>query len=85
MRKNNADFFKLYVHMLLSLHELNIFSEVKEDFLGCKKHQFHSNEIFDITDYFYWNLQCKIGKKILSNFCYKSDEYTLNMGTTTFG
>lgn len=34
--------------MLLSLHELNIFSEVKEDFLGCKKHQFHSNEIFDI-------------------------------------
>lgn len=39
--------------MLLSLHERNIFSEVKEDFLGCKKHQFHSNEIFDITDYFY--------------------------------
>lgn len=62
--------------MLLSLHELNIFLEVKEDFLGCKKHQFHLNEIFDITDYFYWNLQCKIGKKILSNFCYKSDEYT---------
>lgn len=24
-------------------------------------------------------------EKILSNFCYKSDEYTLNMGTTTFG
>lgn len=46
--------------MLLSL-QLNIFSEVKEDFLGCKKHPFLSNEIFDITDYFYWNLQCKIG------------------------
>lgn len=39
--------------MLLSLHEFNIFSEVKEDFLGCKKHPFLSNEIFDITDYFY--------------------------------
>lgn len=23
-------------------------------------------------------------EKILSIFCYKSDEYTLNMGTTTF-
>lgn len=37
--------------MLLSLHEL--FLELKEDFLGCKKHQFHSNEIFDITDFCY--------------------------------
>lgn len=54
--------------MLLSLHELNIFSEVKEDFLGCKKHQFHSNEIFDFTDFCYRNLQCKIGKKYLVIF-----------------
>lgn len=41
--------------MLLSLHELNIFSDVKEGFLGCKKHQFHSNEIFDFTDFCYRN------------------------------